>query len=182
MKFINAVCPSCGAKLNINPNGKQAFCEFCGASLLVDDEVQHVQYDNAEEAGYNFEKGRQRAQAEARFANTSKDLSWARQDNSKVQIPRPAKKRKTWLWVLGWILFFPIPLTILIVRNKKLNTWQKAVLIAVIWLVIFIIGATNDDSSNNDANNSDQTVSNAAYSYDENAPLIFVNADVIEKF
>ena len=31
------------------------------------------------------------------------------------------KKRKTWLWVLGWIFALPVPLTILLLRNKKLK-------------------------------------------------------------
>ena len=33
----------------------------------------------------------------------------------------PRKKSKLWLWGLGWMCFFPIPLTILVARSKKLN-------------------------------------------------------------
>ena len=45
----------------------------------------------------------------------------------------PGKKRHTALWVLGWIFFFPIPLTVLIVRSKKLPVWAKALLLVLLW-------------------------------------------------
>ena len=68
MKLIEARCPRCGAELKINPDNKNATCEYCGAVLFLDDEAQHIRYDNAEEAGYKFEKGRQRAEAEQQAA------------------------------------------------------------------------------------------------------------------
>ena len=52
MKLIEARCPRCGAELKINPDNKNATCEYCGAVLFLDDEAQHIRYDNAEEAGY----------------------------------------------------------------------------------------------------------------------------------
>jgi ribosomal protein L40E len=71
--------------------------------------------------------------------------------NTTVQ---PFNKRKTWLWVLGWIFIFPVPLTILIVRNKKLNKWVKIGIIAVAWILYLIIafdggGSTNDSETIN---------------------------------
>ena len=52
----------------------------------------------------------------------------------------PEKKRKTWLWILGWILCFPIPLTILMLRNKKLPNGVRYGVIAAAWLFVIIIG------------------------------------------
>lgn len=52
------------------------------------------------------------------------------------------KKRKTWLWVLGWILLFPVPLTVLILRNKKINKTAKIAIIAVAWLIYLIIAVS----------------------------------------
>ena len=46
----------------------------------------------------------------------------------------PPKKRKTWLWILGWLFIFPLPLTILLLRNQKLNKIVKYIIIAVAWL------------------------------------------------
>ena len=49
------------------------------------------------------------------------------------------KKRKTWLWVLGWIFCFPIPLTILMLRNKKLSNALRFGVIVFAWLLVLSI-------------------------------------------
>ena len=150
MKLIELSCPHCGAHLKVDPSIKQATCEHCGAALLIDDEVQRVQYDNAEEAGYKFEKGRQRAQAEAhRTAPTSYQSS-------------APKKRKTWLWVLGWIFIFPLPLTIILLRKKEMKPAIKYGIIAVAWIIYLLIcvGSANSkgNSTQDGATRSSQTV------------------------
>ena len=61
---------------------------------------------------------------------------------------QPVKKRETWLWVLGWIFIFPIPLTILMVRNQRLNKWVKIGIIAVAWILYLIIAFTGGGSTN----------------------------------
>lgn len=52
---------------------------------------------------------------------------------------QPVKKRKTWLWVLGWIFIFPVPLTILMIRNQNLNKWVRIGIIAAAWILYLII-------------------------------------------
>ncbi len=154
MKIIDMTCPHCGAYLKIDSEKTQAYCEHCGAKLAIDDEVQHIQYDNAEEAGYKFEKGRQRAQEEARKSATQQ-YSY----NTYNPTPQNNKpKRKTWLWVLGWIFFFPAPIMVLIWRKK--NTWDIKVKIAVtvaFWVVFFAIGAANNDSNNTETSPTDSS-------------------------
>lgn len=54
-----------------------------------------------------------------------------------------APKRRTWLWVLGWIFIFPVPLTVLMVRNRSLNKWAKVAIIAAAWLVYLAIAYSN---------------------------------------
>lgn len=141
MKIVNMVCPNCGASIQVDADKKNLTCNYCGNNLYLDDEVQHVQYDNAEETGYQFEKGRQRAQSEARQFS-------AQQYGAPVQ-QKP--KRKTWLWVLGWIFIFPLPLTILLVRKKQMNPILKYGIIAVAWifyLIIALAGGSSDNSNN----------------------------------
>lgn len=70
VKIVNLTCPGCGARLEVDMDRKMAFCSYCGVALPVDDEIQKVQLDGAEKAGYEFEKGRQRAQAEAAQASS----------------------------------------------------------------------------------------------------------------
>lgn len=38
MKLISLICPHCGAQLTVDMEGRQAFCQYCGNSLLIDDE------------------------------------------------------------------------------------------------------------------------------------------------
>lgn len=61
------------------------------------------------------------------------------------------QKRKTWLWVLGWIFIFPVPLTLIILKKEQLDKKTKYGIIAGAWIlyiIILIIGASiNKDSS-----------------------------------
>ena len=38
MKLISMICPHCGARLTVDLDRRQAFCQYCGNTLLVDDE------------------------------------------------------------------------------------------------------------------------------------------------
>ena len=58
-------------------------------------------------------------------------------NNKRTQTP---SKRKTWLWVLGWIFVFPLPLTILLLRKKDMKPVLKYGAIAAAWVVFLVIG------------------------------------------
>lgn len=64
MKLIHTVCPNCGAPIKIDETTQKVVCEFCGITALVDREKNILTEADYENAGYYFEKGRQRAQAE----------------------------------------------------------------------------------------------------------------------
>ncbi len=49
------------------------------------------------------------------------------------------RKPSLWLWILGWICIFPIPLTILIFRKKEMKPVLKYCIITVAWIVYLII-------------------------------------------
>ena len=157
MKLIDTTCPKCGANLRVDADGQSAFCEYCGAELLIDDEVQHLQIDNAESAGYAFEKGRQRAQQEAQM---SREYSAP---------PAPKKNKKMVWWVLGWIFIFPIPLTILISRNKKMKNGAKIGIIAAAWVVYFLIGIVGNVTKGNEQ--ADSTAPQTSYSIQETTKI-----------
>jgi hypothetical protein len=76
MKYLKKVCPQCGGKLRFSMDMKSAICEHCETEYYLDPETQHIELDNMEDAGYEFEKGRQRAQKEAE-----------KQVNTKIDIP-----------------------------------------------------------------------------------------------
>ena len=177
MKIVSMVCPNCGASLQVDADQKNLTCSYCGNGLYVDDEVKHVQYDNAEETGYQFEKGRQRAQAEA---------TRVQQQTFNMNFGKPPKKRKTWLWVLGWIFIFPVPLTILMLRNQKLSKPVKIGIIVSAWIVYLIIGLAgggsgdNKDSSN--ANTETTTIEQPAYNSAANDSTAGSSESAIDSF
>lgn len=177
MKIVSMVCPNCGASLQVDADQKNLTCSYCGNGLYVDDEVKHIQYDNAEETGYQFEKGRQRAQAEA---------TRVQQQTFNMNFGKPPKKRKTWLWVLGWIFIFPVPLTILMLRNQKLSKPVKIGIIVAAWIVYLIIGLAgggsgdNKDSSN--ANTETTTIEQPGYNSAANDSTAGSSESAIDSF
>lgn len=140
MRLVNMTCPNCGAQLQIDADRTQVYCKYCGTKLLMQDDVHHIHYDNAEETGYLFEKGRQRAMAEAenmRRQNASYqqqryDYPPTQSRNRAQQQPR---KGHFWLWLLGWIIIFPVPVTILMTRRKDIRPIIKYGVIIAAWIV-----------------------------------------------
>ena len=61
MRVISIHCPNCGAQLDVSDNASMVRCDYCNQQVTIDDEVKRFQLTNAEQAGYEFEKGRLRA-------------------------------------------------------------------------------------------------------------------------
>ena len=177
MKIVSMVCPNCGASLQVDADQKNLTCSYCGNGLYVDDEVKHVQYDNAEDTGYQFEMGRQRAQAEA---------TRVQQQTFNMNFGKPPKKRKTWLWVLGWIFIFPVPLTILMLRNQKLSKPVKIGIIVAAWIVYLILGRVGGGSGDNKdssiANTETTTIEQPAYNSAANDSTAGSSESAIDSF
>ncbi len=86
-----------------------------------------------------------------------KNVHFLSNDEIKSNNEPPKKKRKTWLWVLGWIFIFPIPLTILALRNQKANKVFKVVIIGFAWLIYLLIASPGDSNEGSTAKQSDAT-------------------------
>jgi hypothetical protein len=43
MKLVALNCLSCGANIDINSDKRLAFCPYCGAKMLIDDEIQKIE-------------------------------------------------------------------------------------------------------------------------------------------
>lgn len=146
-------CPRCGVKANQRPR----VCPNCGREY----------YSNAcPTCGYvkgGGENGTTRtssstARGERSTKRTGRSAAKVERSTPGVVTPpeKPVKKRKTWLWVLGWIFIFPLPLTILLVRNKKMNKVIKIIILAVVWLFyLLIVLAANSDSSSSSTSGTD---------------------------
>ena len=48
MKLISLTCPNCGAKLEVDASLGKAYCQYCGAQVLIDEEKRNIKLDNAE--------------------------------------------------------------------------------------------------------------------------------------
>ncbi len=48
--IISVKCPECGAVLQIEEGRKQAFCTYCGAKVLINNDNEHI-YRHIDEAG-----------------------------------------------------------------------------------------------------------------------------------
>ena len=170
MRLIELKCPNCNSTMQVDDETKEVVCDFCGAKFAVDDEAQHILYDNAEQAGYEFEKGRQKAQAE-QYQNM--------QANQQAYVQQ--KKRKTWLWVLGWIFIFPVPLTIIMVNKKEMNKWLRIGIIAAAWIIYLILGFAggSSDTSSTEHNNGTITEPSSAIEQQEAS---FDGENAIESF
>lgn len=135
MKLISLKCPHCGGALEVSPDAKQAKCSYCNTPILIDDGVQHVQFDNSAQAGYEFEVGRLKAQQDA-----------AEQRQKATLAAERKRKNRVW-WILGWIFCFPIPLTVLIAKSKRLKPVLKIALIVALWAGVILVGSLSGSGS-----------------------------------
>ena len=144
MRLVNMTCPNCGAQLQIDADRAQVYCEHCGTKLLMQDDVHHIQYDNAEESGYLFEKGRQRAIEEAEHRRRYQQQRYTPPPPPiQNQVQQAPRKRRTWLWILGWLIIFPVPVTVLMLRRKDIKPIIKYGVIIVAWILYLSIGANS---------------------------------------
>ena len=125
----SAVCEYCGTQIN-NPHG---CCKRCGSPNLS------FRRENQGEV-----KGKKSKEIVHKTVGICKDCGYTWFEEEK-----PAKKRKTWLWVLGWIFIFPLPLTILIARSKKIKLWAKILIIAAAWGSCLLVGCIRGGEAGN---------------------------------
>lgn len=135
-------CASCGAK---EFNYK---CENCG-TLLLDGNF-------CPKCGVKYgtkSKKCPRCGAEY-YSNACPDCGYRNSNHGNTSqagmVANSIQKRKTWLWILGWIFIFPVPLTVLVSKNEKLNKWTKIGIITVAWimyLALAMVGSLNKDQN-----------------------------------
>lgn len=172
MKLVEMKCKNCGAVLEVEEDAQEVKCKYCNTIFKIDDEVQHIQYDNAEKTGYDFEMGRikakQEMEQEAQRIKLEEDKKKRQEQierDNKIREEEKKKKMMIW-WILGWIFFFPIPLSIIIWKSN-LEQKVKIGLLIALWGTMLIYGAFNGDNSQNtsNVNNTVNTTSINANSY-----------------
>ena len=101
MKLIRLNCSNCGAQLELDADRKQAFCTYCGAKLLLDDESIHITNRIIDEARLK--------EAEVRL----KELEYAHERELREEAIRQEQKKSYRLslmvYLLALALFILIP-------------------------------------------------------------------------
>lgn len=67
------------------------------------------------------------------------------------------RQRKTWLWVLGWIFIFPVPLTILLLRKRDMNNILKYSIIVISFLVYIGVAAAGGSGNTISSSSTEKT-------------------------
>ena len=143
-------CPNCGAEI-----GNSDKCEYCGSFISADmkKEQEILNKKGCPKCGstnvkYSREnhgevKGKSSKTIVHKTVGICNDCGYTWYPN----VDEP-KKRKTWLWVLGWVFIFPVPLTILMLRKKDMKPVLKYGIIAAAWIVYLLIGLGGNSSKN----------------------------------
>lgn len=157
-------CPNCGAEIE---SGK--FCEYCGAQLSSEQirEQELINKEGCPKCGSSNVSFSREKQGEFKGKNSSfvvrntiglcKDCGYTWTVTGKDS---ENPKRKTWLWVLGWIFVFPVPL-MLILRKKEMNNALKWVIIVLAWLAyigLVIAGGSSSKTQNSSKNSGSSVV------------------------
>ena len=146
-------CPNCGAEI-----GNNKVCEFCGSQITAEMQKEQEQLNKegcpkCGSSNITFKRenqgeirGKKSKQVIHRTVGVCKDCGETWYTDGEI------KKKKTWLWVLGWIFIFPLPLTIILLRKNDMNKYLKYGIIAVAWIVYLAIGFGGRGNSANTNN------------------------------
>ena len=126
----HAICPQCGTQQEVDSAQDAAICRYCGKPFSVEKGIsrfneRYVTIPALDDAPI---------ERFPRMGQTSYD-----------EPQKPRKKRIFW-WVVGWIFCFPIPLTILVARSKRLSGLLKGIIIAVAWIAYLMLGVRSRSS------------------------------------
>ena len=158
-------CPGCGAETQ----GK--FCEYCGSEMLKEKTNVGV---CPKCGGNNVSFKREWVGTATQRTSNKNIIGTGRTGHSVSQSvyrtigvcqgcgytwnPNAARHnsgKRIWLWVLGWICIFPVPLTILMLRKKDMKPVVKYGIIATAWLLFFVIGLSGNSETDTDTSQND---------------------------
>lgn len=149
-------CQNCGAE--IDP--RSTTCSYCGSSISYEmrreqEQVNkqgcpkcgssNISFSREKQGDYKGKKGTTVVRS---TVGVCKDCGYT----WYVEGSSTPKKAPVWLWVLGWVFIFPLPLTILLLRKKDMNPKLKYGIIAAAWVIYLIIGIAGGNGRNKDSN------------------------------
>lgn len=129
--FSSPHCPQCGLKAG----AKSRTCPRCGSEYFT---------KACPQCGYTTGQGIYTRSSDP-YPKTNSSPSKTAASRKSPAAPQAKRHRLgiTFLWILGWIFLFPLPLTILIRRNKKIQASRplrvlSTVVLVVLWAVFLM--------------------------------------------
>lgn len=160
MKLVELKCKNCGAVLKVQPDSIDIHCEHCKANYKLDDEAQHIKYDDMEKAGYDYERGRIKAKQEHEDEKRRQKLE---AQQAAIKAERDAKMKK-WI-ILAWIFLFPFMFTYWLWTKSTMEKKYKIILTVGVWL-FFIIAAASSKANNQNSPSTNSPSTNGATTTD----------------
>ena len=112
---VSLICPQCGTQQEVEAGQDAVICRYCGKPFAVQTAV-------------------------SAYSGTQRSGAFASPGPKYTSEPSKPRKRRTFWWIVGWIFCFPIPLTILMLRNRKLPTAARIAIIVLGWIVYLALG------------------------------------------
>ena len=144
-RIISMKCSNCGAEIGLNAK----FCEYCGSAITAQMRQEQNEINKAgcpkcgsPDISFSREKqgevmGKDGLTVVWETVGVCEDCGYTWRTDGGA---KPTAQRKTWLWVLGWIFVFPLPLTILMLHSKQMKPALKYAIIISAWVVYLLIG------------------------------------------
>ena len=135
-------CRYCGGEIDVNSKT----CPFCGSSISLEDkkELEQLNKKGCPKCGSTNISFVREATGVSRNKKGNSTVLYQTKgicnDCGHTWTTNTSKKSKVWLWVLGWIFLFPLPLTILLLRKKNMKPALKYGIIAGAWVVYLLFG------------------------------------------
>lgn len=149
-------CKYCGGEIDNNTN----VCQFCGSSISLEERKEQEQLNKqgcpkCGSSNISFMREKTGTAKGKKGTTNLYKTTGICNDCGHTWTTDATKKSKIWLWVLGWIFIFPLPLTILLLRKKNMKPALKYGIIAGAWVVfllfVIIYNAGKTDSSGSGA-------------------------------
>lgn len=142
VQYVPAKCTNCGGELAVDPSQECAICQFCGTPFIVANAVKNYNIQN-NTYNTNIVNDQRKGTVESilNYASEQQDKKYQRQEEQRIRREEKQKSAgKTILWILGWLIIFPVPLTILMLRNRTMNKNVRYGIIAAAWIIYLMIG------------------------------------------
>ena len=148
VSFVPAKCTSCGAELAVDPTQECVVCQYCGTPFIVSKAVQNYNYQHnvyqtnivdrrkgAVESLLDYASERQDRKQQRLDEERRHEEEMLRLEQERLRMEEEKKKKRSHLilWILGWIFLFPVPVMILLHRNKRMGFITKAVITVIAW-------------------------------------------------